>query len=435
MIFVLLVGLIIMLFVAFTLTGKDILSPWVISICMFIISVLVAALNYDHWNKDINSITVLVIIIALLSFGFGEIFAKSVLIIKKGLGNNNNNQVKLLNENKRIFIKNRWIFFISCFIVIVLYFHFEFKLKIAMEAGYHSGLDSMFYYARHAQFNSEIDSNQSVLLSLGITFSRIFSYFFIFVFLYNSIFFKFSVSYIKYFIPIILNIGNMLVTTGRTEFINLITVFLVIFFIMLKQKNGWKGRVNFKIILYGIIGIALFLMIFRLSGYLTGKSEKYTLWDNLSAYIGSSIIALDIYLLNPPVKDFFGKETFSSIYHILRKFGYDIPYYRVPNEFLSWQNVTNVNIYTSLRRYIQDFSIFGMLFLQFLLGVFYGGYYQFIKVKNKVGPALIVYAMLFFPVVQFALEERFFMNVISVAGIYNLIAILIVWHFFIRKNK
>ncbi|MGP4073830.1 O-antigen polymerase [Piscibacillus sp. B03] len=388
MVFLLLIALIMMLFMAFILTGRDILSPWVVSICMFILSVSVAALNYNYWMEDISAVTVLIILIALLSFGVGELFTKTV-ILKRGRNNSTINQVKLINGNKGISIANRWIVLIILFLLVVTYFHFKFKQSIAMAAGYSGGLDTLLFYARHAQFNPDINSDASMLLSLGLTFSRVLTYFFIFVFLYNMVFFRFRITSLKYLFPAILNIGNILLTTGRTEFINLITVCLILFFIMLKQKHNWISKVNTRIIIYGIIGVALFLIIFRLSGFLTGKSERLTLWENFSLYIGASIVALDKYISNPPSQIFFGKETFYALYHIFRKFGFDIPYYQVPLEFVSWKNV-DVNIYTALRRYIQDFSVVGMVFIQFLLGSFYGAFYQYIKKKNRVSLELII---------------------------------------------
>jgi oligosaccharide repeat unit polymerase len=428
MVFLLLVALIIMLFMAFLLSGRDILSPWVVSICMFILSVLVVVFNYNYWKEDISAVTVLIIIIALLSFGFGELFSKTVLFNCKRK-KSTINQVKLLKGNKEISISNKWIMVAIIFIIAVTYFHFEFKKSIAMAAGYSGGLDTLLFYARHAQFNPEINSDSSVLLSLGLTYSRVLTYFFIFLFLYNTVFLKFRINYLKYLCPVFLNVGNLLLTTGRTEFINLITVSLILFFIFLKQKHNWISKVNTRILIYGIIGIVLFLIIFRLSGFLTGKSERLTLWDNFSLYIGASIVALDKYISNPPSDTFFGKESFYAIYHIFRKLGFEIPYYQVPLEFVSWKNV-NVNIYTAFRRYIQDFSVVGMVYIQFFLGAFYGAFYQYIKIKNRVSLEVIIYAMVFYPIVQIALEERFFINVISVSGIYNIISMFLVWHLF-----
>ena len=436
MLYLLFISLMSMLFLAYILTGRDILSPCIISIYMFIITVLIAILNKNSWEEDISSLTVIVVLSALLVFGMGEIFGKSIVSRTSNKAiSPKSNPLKLINGKQRIFIGDKWIVISSCVILVVLYFYFNYIKQIAAIAGNNSGIELMLHYARNAQFDPSISTNQSALLNIGITFSRAISIFFLFVFLYNIIFYNFRLKDIKYLIPVILNIGNILLSTGRTQFINLITVFLILFFIMLKQKYKWSTKMNIKILISGFLGILIFLIIFRLSGYLTTKSLNYSLWDNISKYVGAPIIALDKYLQNQPQNHFFGKETFSSIYYVLRKFGVDIPYYSVPNEFISWNNLTNVNIYTAFRRYIQDFTLFGMIFIQFFLGAFYGGFYNLIKLKNKVGLGLIIYAMLFFPIVQMAIEERFFMNITSISGAYNLIAIFVIWYLFTKGLK
>lgn len=437
MIFLLLFALILLLLLAYIITGRDILSPWVISIFMFILTVAIAVLNINSWNTDISGITFLVVIIALVSFGFGEFFGKLFLLKNKiNIKCNLNNKLNLNEFNKKLIISNRSFVFIIVVMIITLYFYYDYIQKIASLAGYHSGLNSMLRYARAAQFDEDIITNQSIFLNLGIIFSRVSSYFFIFIFLYNSIFYNFRLKYIKYLLPTLINSGIIILSTGRGQFINLITFFLIIFFIMLKKKYTWSNKLNTKIVRYGFIGILIFLVIFRLTGYLTEKSYSYSAWNNFSMYIGAPIIALDKYLVDPPIGNIiFGKESFSSIYHILRILGLDLQSYPVVLEYRSWENVYNVNIYTSIRRYIQDFTMFGMLIIQFIIGFMYGYFYYLIKYSNKINIGLILYATYFFPITQIALEERFFLKVTSIEGIYTLFAMLVVWYFFIaRKN-
>lgn len=433
MLYILFISLVVMLFFAYLITGKDILSPWIISIFMFILTVGVAMVNIDYWKKDIGPYTIIVVLIALLSWGMGEIFGKKIISKKKNVYHDEKS-FSSINGGGPIKIEFRFLLLSISFIMIVTFFYFDFIRVLALSAGNQSGLDGMLHYARNAQFDDSINSDQSFLLNMGITFSRVISYFFIYVFISNLVFSKFKISLMIYLLPAFINFGNILLSTGRTQFINMIAFSLILFFLLLKKKYNWSTKLDLKIIVIGILGIIVFLFIFRVSGYLTGKSLNYNLWDNISKYLGTPVVALDIYLKNPPTKDFFGKETFSSVYHILRKLGLEIPSYSVPHEFISWNNITNVNIYTSFRRYIQDFSIGGLVFMQFIIGGFYGAFYQYIKAKKSIGLSVIVYSMIFFPIVQVAIEERFFMNITAIGTIYNLIALLIVWKFFEKRS-
>lgn len=433
MLLLLLVLLVSLLIVAYFIMNQDILSPWIISIYMFLLTVIVATLNYNNWNEDISFITVLCVMLGLIFFGIGEIFSCSVylhFVTKHEICS-----YKYLDSNKFIKIKSRYIFFTILLICTVIYFHYQHVLNLANQVGFSKNLPNLLYYVRRAQFSSEIDSSRPGLLNLGLTFSTVISYFFVFIFLFNLLISEKNKVNLIYILPCLLNIINIVLTTGRTQFINLATYVLIVFFFMLKQKYRWTTQLNNKILKYGVIGIILFFVAFRLSGYLTGKSENISFGDNFSIYIGSPIIALSKYLSNPTKKFMFGSETFYSMYHVLRKLGFNIPHYNLTLPFLSWNNVNNVNIYTAIRRYIHDFGILGMSFIMCFLGLFYGLFYNYVKQKKYVSLGTLVYAMYFFPISQLALEERFFTNIISIQGVYNLIFMTLIWKFFIRKRN
>jgi len=432
MLFLLLMMLLIMLFTAYIITNRDILSPWVISIYMFIVTVIIAILNYKDWNENITELTILIVMIGLICFGVGEIIGKSLFGRVRSIPLTNRSP---LTENVRINIKNRSLIFTVFIICIVIYFNINHTLDLANRVGYARGMQNLLYYVRIAQFDANIDSSRNGILNLGLTYSTIISYFFIFVFLYNLIITNKSQKKYLLLSPALLNIINIILSTGRTQFINLITFILILLFLMLKQKYNWSVKLNNRIMLYGLLGIFGFLLVFRMSGYLTGKSNLYSIWDNISIYVGSPIIALSKYLDNPPERFLFGSETLYSVYHILRKTGLDIPQYNLNLEFISWNNVKNVNIYTALRRYVHDFGILGMSLIMIIIGFFYGNFYSYIKKKRTIDLYTIIYAMIFFPITQIALEERFFTNVISIQGIYNVIFMIVVWKLYINKKN
>ena len=62
MIYILFFGLCCMFVTAYLMNQKDILSPWVITIGMFLVSTFFAILNIDTWQFTLSPLTVFVIL-------------------------------------------------------------------------------------------------------------------------------------------------------------------------------------------------------------------------------------------------------------------------------------------------------------------------------------------------------------------------------------
>ena len=192
--------------------------------------------------------------------------------------------------------------------------------------------------------------------------------------------------------------------------------------------------VDVKIILLGVVGIIVFLILFRFLGFLTGKTDVRNLWDDISIYIGSSIVGLNQYLREPGQSEFFGKETLYNIYTILRKLRLtSIAEYNTPLEFIYFSDF-RTNIYTSLRRYIQDYGQFGMLFIFFIQGMFYSGWMEKIKRTTTSAINIIIFCSIFYPVVEVAIDEQFVSNIFTLATLYQSIYLYIFFHLITRRK-
>ena len=94
MIYLLFFALCCMFIIAYLINQKDILSPWVITIGMFLVSTVFAILNIETWDFQLSSITVIVILSGVFAFGVGELLVsamfekhgkvKSIVHTKKG---------------------------------------------------------------------------------------------------------------------------------------------------------------------------------------------------------------------------------------------------------------------------------------------------------------------------------------------------------------
>ncbi|MFR4483192.1 hypothetical protein [Sellimonas intestinalis] len=79
MIYILFFGLCCMFVTAYLMNQKDILSPWVITIGMFLVSTFFAILNIDTWQFTLSPLTVFVILTGVFAFGVGEILISAAL--------------------------------------------------------------------------------------------------------------------------------------------------------------------------------------------------------------------------------------------------------------------------------------------------------------------------------------------------------------------
>lgn len=416
---------------AYICSGKEILSPAFISILMFILSIYVAFLNKVEWDFVLSAKTAMVIILALLSLSIGE-YASNYFLNKNGIKNIKKIDAKTYNE---INVDNRFILCICICMLFITYKYFKYIFRISLLANNPFGYSAMLDYARTAMNNTSLDTGISTLLNHGLCAAKSVTYVFVFIFIYNTILFGFKVVYIKYMIPVLIYCTHAALSTGRTSFMYLIITMLLIYFVVLKKVNGWNNYWDFKIIKYGILGIVCFIAIFRVMAFVAGKTYISSLWDSLSLYIGSPILALNIFLKQPSqISNYFGEESLYGINAILRAIGLDMPGNIKQLEFVSQASVTT-NIYTSLRRYINDFGLLGMNIIMFGIGVGYNIFLNIIKKSSRIGFLIILYGCFFYPIVEIAIEERVFMNIVSLSSVYQIIYMWIIYYLCIKSNS
>lgn len=161
---------------------------------------------------------------------------------------------------------------------------------------------------------------------------------------------------------------------------------IVVFVILFYQKNGVGNAIDKRLVIIVLsLGFGA-LLLFFLSGVLTGKNFDYdSVTDNFANYFSSSIYALNEFIRNPeqfvPETDFFGIHCFFGIYTVLRKLGFRIPEPVVALEFIRCGKY-ETNIYTALRRYLQDFGMIGLSLIMAGLGALYKGLLRSIRHGN-----------------------------------------------------
>lgn len=404
----------------FILFDRNILSPSVLAVSMFVLSTFVACLNIETWKFTISAYTVVMIMTSLMALGAGEFLVR--LFYYKRV-QSRNNHIPLVP----IEVDARFVIFICIILGLLCVHYIQELMRVAMAAGYRKDEGLLFVaYVRKATLRPEIYGRIDRLAGWSSTIAQIFAYVFLYSICYNKVYFnKFNFLYL---IPVITYLPYTVFTGGRTQFIYIIAFLIVVGGTFYLQKNKWKLKSVLTVIKAGFLGIVFFLCIFIAVGSLKSSTIVETAFSTISFYTGMSIPSLDDYFLNPrPKGEYFGEHVLFGIYGFLREFNPAIPEFYAPYDFVEF-NGTSGNVYTAIRRYHQDFGIVGLYGLMFFLGFFYAFFYLLVNKRSCFG--LLLYAYIIAPIVEISIEERFFMSILTHSKIPIIILLYLGYIFF-----
>jgi oligosaccharide repeat unit polymerase len=407
---------------------QNILSPTVIACGMFIVSTSFAILNVNTWKFTISSVTVVVIITSLIAFGSGEFIVHLVYYKRKYHG-------KFKSPKEIPEISMSFILAICILLGIMLVYYYHETLEMAKRAGYKEGQGLlMLAYARKAYIDPDAEQ-RSRLASYSYIFIRALSYTFSFIILYNYSFFK-KIKF-RYILPILIYLPFIFLSTARTDFISLIAVWFIIGSLFFMQKKRWSPLYAGKIIRMGILLLGLFSLLFVFSGSFKDSRTSKKAWSIISFYTGMSIPSLDNYIMNPrPKNSHFGNETLSSVYDIIKK----LKIMNIPDEYKEYKHLeftsfsgVRGNVYTVIRRLLQDYGFLGLYLLLFFFGFLYAIFFE--KIKTTQNYLVIIYSILFYPVIMMSIDEQFIVTIISISTIYTLILLMFNYYIFINRKS
>lgn len=428
MIWVLLFLLIVLDIGYFLFFDKNILSPSVLAVSMFVLSTFVACLNVDTWAITISAYTVFMILSSLITLGLGEFIAGKVF-------QNKLKKIQVCVPKAPIEVPAILVVVVSILLGVLCIHYLEQLMKLAVAAGYKKDQGMLFVsYVRIATLDSAKYGRIDRLAGWSNTISNVCAYIFLYIICYNFVFFK-KIK-VKYFIPVLIYLPYVIFSGGRTQFIYITAFYVIVGGTFYLQKTEWSLKSVLRVVGVGIIGFVVFLLVFILVGALKNRAFITKTLMKISIYIGQSIPALNDYFLNPrPAGEYFGQHVLFGIYNFLREFNPAIPDFYAPYEFVSF-NGYGGNVYTAIRRYHQDFGFIGLYGMMLFLGFFYGGFYSFVKKGQSFG--LILYAYIIGPIVLISIDEIFFLSIVSHGSLARYILLYCGFLFFCDpkiKNK
>lgn len=383
---------------------KDILAPPAIVVITFGFCTFLASLYSETWNLPMHVNTVCIILGNILMFCIGSILAKKIFFCK--------NFPVRVNDLKEIKIPNNVIVVLVLMLLFFIYLNYTELYFLSHLYNPSNEISVMLYTTIYHLQMGDIKFSKLYIIRLAI--AQCISYIFIYVFMYNKIFFKHC--HYMLILPSIFYIGLILLTGGRQEFLYFI-IFLLVSMILLyqyRQEFNTKDMIKIYEMIFFCFGI--FLILFIGTGMLSGKIHSTTsIIRVLSHYAGTNITALDVYInkMYIPANEYIGEITLPRLYNNLNILGFNLPtgkeYIKV---FVEFDGITT-NVYTALRRYIQDYGYIGCMLIMFLLGTVYTSIYMYLKYRNKNFALILLYAAYCYPIFLFCREERFMTSIIS----------------------
>ncbi len=369
MIYLLVFFLIVELGVAYLVNKYSFLSFTIISIGSFIITSVVYCIFFNIIGSDISLKCMILVIGSLAFMMVGEKIGKKIYIKDKHIVQTQKDFYYYATCLKMCLI------FLGMLIIFVIrfYYLYKFSLKHGNTRGIFGVIASVrLPYALGQYSSSGLIEKIAVYLTLVC---EIFSYLYLYYFLYNAILKKVILK--RLLLPIIGYCIIAISFTGRTQYIQVATmiIWMTIYLYSQKENKRYNNKQLIKKIMS--IGITGVVLLFLYGGISRNSVENSSLSISITAYIGSPLYGFDqykdigFYEIAPGSKEF-GYYTLQNIHSFFNKFGanFEIPsFHHLP--FYKYSKGSS-NIYTSLMFPYQDYGIVGLFITRMLIGFIAG---------------------------------------------------------------
>ncbi|MBO6291993.1 MAG: oligosaccharide repeat unit polymerase [Selenomonas sp.] len=427
LIYVLVLMLVFLLLIAYSSSGQDFFYPWVIAVASFLNSAFLAMLNLNLWQFGFHAETCLVIVAALLMFGLGAMLASHFCV--RAVGG------QALEQTKKIFDIPPWIP-VTVFLVLLVLAAVVFQnmYVLSMEHGNVMGIRGVLSTIRKL-----IEARLLALPKLQIYCSILAmptAVYFTYAFFCNLFRRHFSRSNILYLLPLFGYVPHIVLSTGRIEFLSITVMVIMMAGFLYQERYGISLKSNMRILSLIVVALTIFFGTFLVVGSFTwkGVSLERGPFKILSHYSGAQMPAFDVFLQSHyPDDEWIGRHTLLGAYGNLGSLGAEVP---PTSMFLEFTHFTSVdtNVYTSLRRYIQDYGYAGMAMLMFLMGMIYTTCYHFVRSGRGGLFGLLMYLILAWPLFMLAHDDMLLTGYASTRIVYYM-AVMGLWCFCLKRYR
>lgn len=216
--------------------------------------------------------------------------------------------------------------------------------------------------------------------------------------------------------------------------LNLTIYILLTGAIIYERSQSFHPKAKQKIIIVSLAAGVSFLCLFLLFGFFTGKVSLHgrSPFSIIAHYGGLSAPALSVYLNSTPLESpYIGLTTLWDIYSKLRVLGLSLPQNITFLKFVQFHGI-NTNVYTAMRRYIEDYGYIGMYLIMYFLGIIYTAFYRFVEYRSHSLFPIAIYAFIALPLVFSINEEIFLAHILRTSNLYQICLMYIFFKVMVR---
>jgi len=396
-IYYLIIFLVTLLMVNYFITNGDIVAPQNIITLGFLGASLFCTYLIDYYEVELSWKTFWVIFLGLVSFSIGSSF---ILLKTKNVRNMKAYYENVIEYQPTISVNIMVIAF--CVITTVL-----FVFNVIKVAGGFIGIAEVTYIYRTAGYDGS--NLQPFYVNQMTKIFKAISYVYLFYFVNNIVYTKRIIKNLILLLPTILMIVMSIFGASRTELITIICYTMVLIYLFSGRINKYSHRASKKFAKYAVLVVIVFLFLFSAMRTMVGRKNTLDPMTYISNYVGGSIELLDIYIQEEGMNgkaEIFGEETFYALEKDLgissKTTGHQ--------EFRSAKSGILVgNVYTSLRKYLHDFGVVGVIIIQAILGFFYTYWYEKTKRNLHINPSdyrIVLFAYFYVPIIKSFIQEE-----------------------------
>lgn len=408
-------------FLIFVRNNKKMFSPSFLLGAVYFLGMIFTTIISFLWNIDISFLTILLLLLSLVAFFAGEFLSNNLKIKKE--------KPIRTSVSERVYNLPFWFRLFMVFLTIISTFLYTRRLiEIASSFGY-SGSNLMLFIRAGI---SDEDTHIGAVIVLLKYMTHAYSYVCFFILISNFFYGERKHFLVKNFlliIPILASLISYYISTSRFNFIKFFVFAFVIVIYFLGKRYKFKWKTFCRTVLFAIIGIVAFFFLFKITGESRASFSSLNQAENkFLMYAGSPIVGLDTYIkAGMPRSSLFGEECFFGLRSLIGMFVKD---FKSGEKFLDFFKIYNMesNVYTIVKSLIADFGIFGMVFLECLLGFICA--FLFKKgISSNNSLWIIIYAYISFGIIYQLFTPYILSELFSQTFTFELLFIVIFYSF------
>lgn len=442
---ILVVGLFVLLLLAFVFSEYDFFSPSFIICAVFAFGSLLALYATVSWGipDDVFSSTATWIMLSgTLVFIICEQFTRRIILPKR----KKKIIIENITESRPIHIPRvkMVILVVICIAGTGLYVLGVYQ-KVRAN-GYSGGfnLGEIAVFNHKLSFRDDVEGGISRIVSILQSVAKLAMYMSMYTFFNNVVCCREKITRnLIYFVPVITWVPNVLVTSSRGSYLQIAGAVVFFYYIAISRRNHWmQMKRNYrKLVRYASVFFVAILGAFygaAATGVIGRQTDK-TFLDSITIYLGAPIIHFHQFMTSPPNDVmYFGQETFNKMLPLFNRLGF---VEGTVTGQLEMRNITSLyrgNVYTFFRRPYHDFGLWGMYIVVAMTAivfsyVYYGRIYgRYQSYKND--RILILYSYFFYIIYIFSVDNALYLYVYP-SIVFFLISSYVLYAFLFGKIK